>query len=143
MSNKSQAIDQRNAGSDDSAVAGVGSASTQSGVSLSGFGTVNTLGHNLSGANNVTIADGGAFDLARDLTSKYTTTLTDYLAQSRETETAATTSQNSLLGGLVESFGKLVESKNTAGDSSRNSIVLWLGLGLLAVLGLFLLRKRA
>jgi LPXTG-motif cell wall-anchored protein len=90
-------------------------------------------------SGTITLTDGGAFQLARDLTGQYTTTLSDYLAQQRE----ADTSKDSMLGELVKSFGSLVESKNTAGDSSRNSIILWLGLAGLAVLGLFFLRKRA
>ena len=66
--------------------------------------------------------------------------MSDLLNTQAETDAA---SQNSLLSSLLTGFGSLVETKNTGGDSSRNSIILWLGLAAIAVLGLFMLRKRA
>lgn len=142
MSNNSFAQDNRAAGSDEASVAGVLSQSARDGGTSLGIGANQNRGIDLRGANSSTVnfTDGGAFDLARDLSSSFTTTLSDLLNTQAETDAA---SQNSLLSSLLTGFGSLVETKNTGGDSSRNSIILWLGLAAIAVLGLFMLRKRA
>lgn len=142
MSNKSQSFDQRTAGSDDSTVSGIGSASTQSGISLSGFGTVNKLGADFTGANNITVADAGAFDLARDFVASYNETLSDLVTKQQTAAAEASTQTSGLVATLADKISALVESRNTDGESSRNNTLLYIALAVAAVFGIFFWRRN-
>lgn len=142
MSNKSQSFDQRTAGSDDSTVSGIGSASTQSGISLSGFGTTNKLGPDLSGANNVTFGDAGAYQLARDFVTSYNETLSDLVSKQQAAASDASTQTTGLVTTLADKISALVESRNTEGESTRNNTLLYIALAIAAVFGIFFWRRN-
>lgn len=107
------------------------------GSNTSSGGILSTTGSNLSNVN-ITQTDGGAFDFARDIVGEYKTTLSNFI----ETNAGSADKQNSLLAGLVNSFGSLVESKNTDGASSQNKTVLYIGLAIAFVFAVFFFRRR-
>lgn len=97
------------------------------GANISKAGAIALTGSNI---RDLTITDGGAI-----------TTLADLLKSKETADANKSESQNSLLNGLITSFGSLVESKNTDGASSQNKTILYIALAIAAVFGIFFFRR--
>lgn len=129
--------------SEDSQLAQNGQNAKDSAVSQGGFLTTNIGPGAINAASgaNVTLTDGGAFDLARDFVTNYNATLTDLVSAQNDSLAEASSTTSGLIAGLADKISALVESRNTDGESTRNNTILYIALAVAAVFGLFVWRR--
>ena len=109
-----------------------------SGSNVSKAGAIALTGSNI---RDLTLTDGGAYDLARDFIASYNSTLSDLVSKQTDASSDSQSKTADLLNSLITGFGSIVESKNTDGESNRNQTILYIALAIAAVFGLFIWKR--
>lgn len=90
------------------------------------------LGAQNSNIGDVSITDGGAFDLVKYIAGLQAETNASALGAVGDNAAAAAGNQNNLLAAVLDSLSTLSESKQTEGQSGLNKTFLW-AIGLVVV----------
>jgi len=113
------------------------------------IGRNSTVQTGLLDLNKVSVAKGGTLSVnigdtqaVEDLSKQFALTVQDISGQNSDSLSAAVQGMGDQLKSAFTQLAALGESKQTEGDSGRNKIILYVVLGVLALVGLIFFLRR-
>lgn len=104
-------------------------------------GTNVTLGRGAALSTNITTADPDLLKNALDSYGRQTDTFASTLQDILRHQSAASSDTSSTTNAILSKLGDLASATQTGGASLVNKTLLWIGLGALVVVGLWLWKK--